>query len=158
MQEEEIVDDFVVQSHQSSSSGAGGGTSRIVKRRRGDSNISRRSFSLHLCNVPGSELLYSFVDVSGGDTTKLLALDIEHVMVPEAARGCKVAERLVKRAFQLAAEHSVPIIPTCTYVSNTFLSRYSELLTKTMTLADLLQKDAQVASSSVKKRRKRKPL
>ena len=149
-QEEDIVDEFVVQ--QSSST-------KTVKRRRGESSISRRTFTLHLLNVPGSHLIYSFVDVSVGDITKVLALDIEHVLVPEASRGCKVAERLVRRAFAMAVEHAVPIIPTCTYVSNTFLSRYHEMRSNTMTLDEVLASSSVTKEETkvVKKRRKRKP-
>ena len=147
MKEAETVDEFVIVQ---STSNAGGENSG--KRRRG--GISRRSFSLHLLNVPGSELFYSFVDSS---TSRVLALDIEHVMVPEAARGFKVAERLVKRAFDLAAEHGVPIIPSCTYVSNTFLSRYDELRIKTMTIEEVLASSVtKVATKRVQKRRKLK--
>lgn len=151
MKEEDIDDEFVVQPNSS--------TNTVKRRRSSESSISRRSFTLHLLNKPGSHLIYSFVDLVIADCRKVLALDIEHVLVPEASRGCKVAERLVRRAFAMAEEYSIPIIPTCTYVSKTFLSRYDEMRSITNTLDEVLAslepKEEKVEER--KKKRKRKP-
>ena len=50
-------------------------------------------------------------------------MDIVHVFVPEASRGLKVAERLARKAFSVAAEKEWIVRASCTYVRNTFLIR-----------------------------------
>lgn len=51
------------------------------------------------------------------------ALDVQHVYVPKEHRGHGVAEGLVKEALSLAKKKGWKIIPTCTYVRDTFFAR-----------------------------------
>ena len=44
-------------------------------------------------------------------------LDLQHTIVPEAARGAGVGEALVRAAFDHARAHHEQIIPTCPFVS-----------------------------------------
>ena len=61
-------------------------------------------------------------------------LDIQHVYVPHHLRGQGVAERIVRKAFALPSEQGhvdCRIIPSCTYVAQTFLPRYPEFAAAT---------------------------
>ena len=50
-------------------------------------------------------------------------MDIVHVFVPEASRGLKVAERLARKAFSVAAEKEWIVRASCSYIRDTFLIR-----------------------------------
>ncbi|WCJ44358.1 Acyl-CoA N-acyltransferases (NAT) superfamily protein [Euphorbia peplus] len=50
-------------------------------------------------------------------------IDILHTYVPHSKRGLGMASHLCVAAFNHAKSHSISIIPTCSYVSDTFLPR-----------------------------------
>ncbi|KAL9357511.1 hypothetical protein Peur_050764 [Populus x canadensis] len=50
-------------------------------------------------------------------------MDILHTYVPRSKRGLGMASHLCVAAFDHAKSHSMSIIPTCSYVSDTFLPR-----------------------------------
>ncbi|XP_027330930.1 acetyltransferase At1g77540-like [Abrus precatorius] len=50
-------------------------------------------------------------------------MDLVHTFVPPSKRGLGLASLLCVAAFQHAQSHSLSIIPTCSYVSDTFLPR-----------------------------------
>nr|ABK21015.1 unknown [Picea sitchensis]ABK25745.1 unknown [Picea sitchensis] len=50
-------------------------------------------------------------------------MDITHTYVPPSKRGMNLAAQLCSAAFQHAQQHSLSVIPSCSYVSETFLSR-----------------------------------
>ncbi|XP_050237624.1 acetyltransferase At1g77540-like [Mercurialis annua] len=50
-------------------------------------------------------------------------MDIIHTYVPRSKRGLGLAFHLCVAAFNHANSHSISVIPTCSYVSDTFLPR-----------------------------------
>ncbi|KAH7833676.1 hypothetical protein Vadar_008663 [Vaccinium darrowii] len=50
-------------------------------------------------------------------------MDIVHTYVPSTKRGLGLASILCVSAFTHAQSHSMSVIPTCSYVSDTFLPR-----------------------------------
>lgn len=50
-------------------------------------------------------------------------MDITHTYVPPSKRGLGLAAQLCSAAFQHAQQHSLSVIPSCSYVSETFLPR-----------------------------------
>lgn len=50
-------------------------------------------------------------------------MDITHTYVPPSKRGLGLAADLCAAAFSHAQSHSLSVIPTCSYVSDTFLPR-----------------------------------
>ncbi|XP_065847277.1 acetyltransferase At1g77540-like [Euphorbia lathyris] len=50
-------------------------------------------------------------------------MDIVHTFVPRSKRGLGMASHLCIAAFNHAKSHSMSVIPTCSYVSDTFLPR-----------------------------------
>ncbi|KAK6132303.1 hypothetical protein DH2020_033927 [Rehmannia glutinosa] len=50
-------------------------------------------------------------------------MDITHTYVPPSKRGLGLAAHLCVAAFSHAQNHSLSVIPTCSYVSDTFLPR-----------------------------------
>ncbi|XWS25128.1 hypothetical protein CRYUN_Cryun27aG0043800 [Craigia yunnanensis] len=50
-------------------------------------------------------------------------MDIIHTFVPSSKRGMGLASNLCVAAFNHAKSHSFSIIPSCSYVSDTFLPR-----------------------------------
>ncbi|CAL5384917.1 hypothetical protein ACSBR2_001387 [Camellia fascicularis] len=50
-------------------------------------------------------------------------MDILHTFVPSSKRGLGLASHLCVSAFTHAHSHSMSVLPTCTYVSDTFLPR-----------------------------------
>ncbi|XP_059630740.1 acetyltransferase At1g77540-like [Cornus florida] len=50
-------------------------------------------------------------------------MDIVHTFVPSTKRGLGLASHLCVSAFTHAKSHSISVIPTCSYVSDTFLPR-----------------------------------
>ncbi len=53
-------------------------------------------------------------------------IDFYHTFVPESGRGKGIAEKLVKAGFEYAREQKLKVIPTCPYISGTFLNRHPE--------------------------------
>ncbi|KAI4307265.1 hypothetical protein L6164_030469 [Bauhinia variegata] len=50
-------------------------------------------------------------------------MDLVHTFVPPSKRGLGLASHLCVAAFEHAQSHSLSVIPTCSYVSDTFLPR-----------------------------------
>ncbi|XP_054788930.1 acetyltransferase At1g77540 isoform X2 [Prosopis cineraria] len=50
-------------------------------------------------------------------------MDLIHTFVPSSKRGLGLASHLCVSAFQHAQSHSLLVIPTCSYVSDTFVPR-----------------------------------
>ncbi|KAF7816850.1 acetyltransferase [Senna tora] len=50
-------------------------------------------------------------------------MDLIHTFVPSSKRGLGLASHLCVAAFQHAKSHSLSVIPTCSYVSDTFVPR-----------------------------------
>ncbi|XP_027939570.1 acetyltransferase At1g77540-like [Vigna unguiculata] len=50
-------------------------------------------------------------------------MDLVHTFVPPSKRGLGLASHLCVAAFHHAQSHSFTVIPTCSYVSDTFLPR-----------------------------------
>ncbi|XP_057446285.1 acetyltransferase At1g77540 [Lotus japonicus] len=50
-------------------------------------------------------------------------MDLIHTFVPSSKRGQGMASHLSVAAFRHAASHSLSIIPTCSYISETFVPR-----------------------------------
>ena len=53
-------------------------------------------------------------------------IEFHHTFVPDSSRGKGVAEKLVTAGFEYARENALQVIPTCPYVSGTFLERHPE--------------------------------
>lgn len=49
--------------------------------------------------------------------------DIRHTFTPSALRGRGIAHALCNRGFQYAREHHLEVIPTCSYVRDTYMVR-----------------------------------
>ncbi|XP_022894219.1 acetyltransferase At1g77540-like [Olea europaea var. sylvestris] len=62
---------------------------------------------------------YLEYEVRGGGKV----MDIIHTYVPSSKRGLGLASHLCVAALTHAQTHSMSIIPTCSYVSDTFLPR-----------------------------------
>ena len=54
-------------------------------------------------------------------------MDMDHTITPESMRGRGIAEHVTLAAFQFCEREGYRVIPTCTYISDTFLSRHPEL-------------------------------
>ncbi|XP_038986633.1 acetyltransferase At1g77540-like isoform X2 [Phoenix dactylifera] len=50
-------------------------------------------------------------------------MDMVHTYVPRSKRGLGLAARLCVAAFTHAQRHSLLVIPSCSYISDTFLPR-----------------------------------
>lgn len=55
-----------------------------------------------------------------------VVMEIVHVFVPELSRGLKIAESLTIKAFSIAELNEWDVIPTCSYVRDTFIKRRPE--------------------------------
>ncbi|KAK1276851.1 Acetyltransferase [Acorus gramineus] len=60
---------------------------------------------------------------SSTDEESVTTMDILHTYVPSSARGQGLASRLCTAAFRHARDRRYSVIPTCSYVSETFLPR-----------------------------------
>ncbi|CAJ2667733.1 acetyltransferase At1g77540 [Trifolium pratense] len=50
-------------------------------------------------------------------------MDLVHTFVPPSKRGLGLASHLTLAAFNHASSHSLSVIPTCSYISETFLPK-----------------------------------
>ncbi|XP_078440924.1 acetyltransferase At1g77540-like [Wolffia australiana] len=66
-------------------------------------------------------LQYRLRPINGGGAG--VAMDMVHTFVPSSKRGRGTAALLCNAAFQHAKDRSIPVIPTCSYISETFLER-----------------------------------
>ncbi len=53
-------------------------------------------------------------------------MDIFHVFTPPELRGRGIAEQLALAAFERAREQKLKVIPNCSYIKDTFLSKHPE--------------------------------
>ncbi|KAM3386992.1 hypothetical protein ACQJBY_010098 [Aegilops geniculata] len=60
---------------------------------------------------------------SGGGGASPAAMDMVHTYVPGSKRGQGLAARLCDAAFAHARRHGMRVIPTCSYISDTYLPR-----------------------------------
>ena len=51
-------------------------------------------------------------------------MDMDHTFTPESMRGRGIAEHVTMAAFQHCEREGYKVMPTCTYISGTFLSRH----------------------------------
>ncbi|KAJ6834419.1 acetyltransferase-like [Iris pallida] len=58
-----------------------------------------------------------------GKKKKRTVMDMAHTFVPRSKRGLGLAAHLTVAAFNHAQAHSMLVIPTCSYISDTFLPR-----------------------------------
>ena len=54
------------------------------------------------------------------------ALDLVHTFVPESLRGKGIAAVLAKAAFEYAKTKQLKVIPSCSYLSETFVPKNAE--------------------------------
>ena len=83
--------------------------------------------------VEHDEAKQKFVINLGDGSEALLAyrkqgdiLELYHTFVPEPHRGEGVAEKIVVEAFRYAKQKKLKVIPSCPYISGTFLKRHEE--------------------------------
>ena len=55
------------------------------------------------------------------------AMDIPDTFTPPELRGRGIAEQLALAAFEYAKKNNMKVIPTCPYISETFLRKHPEL-------------------------------
>ncbi|CAM6037683.1 unnamed protein product [Sphagnum compactum] len=53
-------------------------------------------------------------------------MDVLHTFVPASKRGLGLASKLCIAAFTHARDHNMLVLPTCSYVSDTFILRHPE--------------------------------
>ena len=53
-------------------------------------------------------------------------LDFYHTYVPEAFRGRGMAQRLCQAAFEHAKARGLTVLPSCSFISDTYLKRHPE--------------------------------
>ncbi|KAJ0973260.1 hypothetical protein J5N97_021219 [Dioscorea zingiberensis] len=68
-------------------------------------------------------LQYHLRDVTVENSRKTV-MDMVHTFVPRSKRGMGLASLLCSAAFDHAQRHSLIVIPTCSYISDTFLPRH----------------------------------
>lgn len=62
----------------------------------------------------------------GGATTPAAVMEMAHTYVPGSKRGRGLAARLCDAAFAHARERGMRVLPTCSYISETYLPRNPE--------------------------------
>jgi len=55
------------------------------------------------------------------------AMDVYDTFTPPELRGRGLAEQLALAAFDYAKENNMRVIPSCSYISETFLKKHQEL-------------------------------
>ena len=53
-------------------------------------------------------------------------IDLYHTYVPEVFRGRGIAEKLCRAAFEYAKAKDFAVVPSCSYISATYLKRHPE--------------------------------
>ena len=135
------------------------------RRRAQDNEVCRRRYGQITLITPASTCTSEPANKSGleekatlefcihTNESKTAGIEIQHVYVPEAFRGHGIAERLVKKAIALASEHDCPIIPTCSYVAQTFLPRHPDYVATTTLVEVSRNLVPAVADSKITRRR-----
>eukprot|EP00898_Chlorokybus_atmophyticus_P005874 jgi/Chlat1/6288/Chrsp44S05874 len=54
-------------------------------------------------------------------------MDMAHTYVPPSMRGRRVADRLAAAAFEYCGDQGFRVIPSCSYIGDTYLRRHPEL-------------------------------
>ncbi|KAL5776885.1 hypothetical protein ACOSP7_009811 [Xanthoceras sorbifolium] len=65
----------------------------------------------------------AYIEYVVRENGKVMVMDLVHTYVPTSKRGLGLASHLCVAAFNHAKSQSMSIIPTCSYVSDTFLPR-----------------------------------
>jgi predicted GNAT family acetyltransferase len=84
----------------------------------------RHRFVLDVSNGRGILAFIEYSIVKGNGRRS--ALDLYHTYVPPEGRGRGIAGQLTKAAFEYAQQESMAVVPTCSYVSETFLNQHPE--------------------------------
>eukprot|EP00252_Welwitschia_mirabilis_P019408 TRINITY_DN4484_c0_g1_i2.p1 TRINITY_DN4484_c0_g1~~TRINITY_DN4484_c0_g1_i2.p1 ORF type:complete len:110 (-),score=12.88 TRINITY_DN4484_c0_g1_i2:269-598(-) len=63
----------------------------------------------------------------GGAEGAVTAIDLIHTYVPPSRRGRGTAALLCSAAFNHARQNSLLVVPSCSYVSETFIPRHPDL-------------------------------
>jgi predicted GNAT family acetyltransferase len=50
-----------------------------------------------------------------------------HTFVPDTMRGGGVAGKITRHAFEYCEQNGLKVVPTCTYISDTFLPKNKDL-------------------------------
>ena len=79
-------------------------------------DVNRSRFLAHIGTGQRPYLTY-LVDKSSG------TIDLNHTFVPKEMRGRGIAKALCDRAFMYAEKHSFKVIPSCSYVKDTYMTR-----------------------------------
>ncbi|KAJ3675180.1 hypothetical protein LUZ60_004222 [Juncus effusus] len=66
-------------------------------------------------------LQYRLVGV--GEDGKTTCMDMVHTFVPRTKRGMGLAAKLCDAAFHYAESRALSVIPTCSYISDTYLPK-----------------------------------
>ncbi|XP_076918374.1 acetyltransferase At1g77540-like [Bidens hawaiensis] len=66
-------------------------------------------------------LEYELINSNNNNNNKVM--DITHTFVPSSKRGLGLASHLAVAAFNHAQANALFVIPTCSYISDTFLAR-----------------------------------
>ncbi len=69
--------------------------------------------------IEGNEA-YLLYNVDGNE------MDIYHTFTPPELRGRGIAEQLALAAFDYARKNNLKVIPSCSYIKDTFLKRHAE--------------------------------
>jgi len=72
-------------------------------------------------------LQYSLVGKGKGKTKKNV-MDMFHTFVPPELRGQGIAAKLVEAGMQYAEAEQYEVLPTCSYISETFLLKHPQYL------------------------------
>uniref|UniRef100_A0A0E0KQT0 N-acetyltransferase domain-containing protein n=1 Tax=Oryza punctata TaxID=4537 RepID=A0A0E0KQT0_ORYPU len=104
--------------------GAGGGVREVVlwreEARRFETPDGEAYLQYRLLAQPRSS------SSDDGGATAAAVMDMVHTYVPGSKRGRGLAARLCDAAFAHARRHGMRVLPTCSYISETYLPRNPE--------------------------------
>jgi predicted GNAT family acetyltransferase len=85
-------------------------------------SVRNECFEIKSVQAQGAHLLF-VISHSG----QVPAMDIQHVFTPPKYRGKGVAECLAVKAIEICRNRHWKVIPTCSYIRETFMERHPEL-------------------------------
>ena len=85
-------------------------------------SVQNECYEIISLETEGAHLLFLI-----NDSDQTPAMDIQHVFTPPQYRGKGVAETLAMRAIIICRRRHWKVIPTCSYIRDTFMSRHPEL-------------------------------